>query len=329
MTEAPLRIPDIDALARPAVLPHPRAMESHKETEAVYDPQLWELEYVTCRYLGRVSEQTLRTRYDDIVRNMRTIISEDRHVIPIRSFLSSWYWYRKEHQTRLEFALRKLPLNRALPVIAKRDLSAAPARPRHPNGGDVLFRYGERKWLDELVQFGRLRIKATRDYALMENDPARKDDEQVKHSYSAGEYVTITLPGGRTSRPISDLFHSATGTDYYVYCVANDWDPDLFSDFKADTCVVIHNSEEFARRLSLAASSKLGNWYFHYNPVEYFDTYERQAGERIDHAMSKDFRFAYQREFRFLWAGMGRSATGFIDLELGTLEDIASLTSRP
>jgi hypothetical protein len=329
MTETMLQIPHIDALPRAAVLPHPRAMESHKETNATYDPQLWELEYATRRYLGRVNEETLRTRYDDIVRNMQTIIREDRHVIPIRSFLSSWYWYRKEHQTRLEFALRKLPLHRASPVIAMRDLSVGPARPRHPNGGDVLFRYGERKWLEELVKFGRLRIKAARDYALTEGDAARRDDEQIKHSYSPGEYVTLTLPDGRTSRPIGDLLHSATGTDYYVYCVANDWDPDLFSDFRADACVVIHNAKDFARRLSSAASSRLGNWYFHYNPVEYFDTYERQAHERIDNAMSKDFRFAYQRETRFLWAGMGQSATGFIDLDPGPLKDIASITSRP
>jgi hypothetical protein len=329
MTETTLRIPDIQALPRPAILPHSRSMASHKENETTYDPQMWELEYVLRRYLGRVDEQALRARYDAIARNMRAIISEDRHVIPIQSFLSSWYWYRKEHQTRLEFALRKLPLDRELPVIAERDLRAAPARPRHPNGGDVLFRYGERKWLHELVQSGRLRIKAARDYALIENDPARKDDEVVKHSYSPGEYVRFTLPDGRTSRPIGDLRYSVTGTDYYVYCVANDWDPDLFSAFNADACVVIHKAEEFARRFNAAAFSKLGDWYFHYGPVEYFDTHERRPHERIDNAMSKDFRFAYQRETRFVWAGRGRRAAGFIDLELGPLKDIASLTGRP
>lgn len=329
MTKAALRIAHIDELPRPGALPNPRAMETHKETEAAYDARLWELEYVTRRYLRQVNEQTLRARYDDIVRNMQAIISEERHVIPIWSFLSSWYWYRKEHQTRLEFALRKLSLHRALPVIAKRDLSAAPARSRHPNSGEVLFRYDKREWLHELVQFGRLRVKAAREYALMEDDPARRDDEQVKHSYSPGEYVTVTFPDGRTSRPIGDLHYRATGIDYYAYCVANEWDPDLFSDFKSDACVVIHNVEEFARRLSSAASPRLRNWYFHYNPIEYFDTYERQPHERIDNAMSKDFRFAYQRETRFLWAGIGQSAAGFIDLDLGPLKDIASLTSRP
>jgi len=319
------KLPCLDRLPLPGVLPDPRALAPHKESATNYDPESWEVEYVAHRYLGRLDEPTLRTRYDNILRNMQAIVSSDRHVIPIRSFLSSWYWYRKEHQTRAEFSMRGLPLHRGLPIIATRDLSAAPARPGGPNKGDVLFRYGKRKRLKEMVEFGRLRITAARDYALIENDPARHDDELVKHRYSPGEYVTITLPDGSTSKPIGDLRTSVSGTDYFVYCVANDWDPDLFADFKAEACAVIRNPEEFARRMKTAAST-LHDWYFHYNPVEYFDTHERWQHEHIDNAMSKDFRFAYQRETRFLWAGMGRPAIGVIDLELGSLSDIATYT---
>lgn len=322
------RIPQIDRLPLPRVLPHPRALASGRESETNYHPDLWELEYIPHRYLGRVNEDDLRVRYDSIVRNMRTLISGERHVIPIRSFLSSWYWYRKEHLTRLEFKIRGLPLHRALPVVEVRDLSAAPARPRSPNACDVLFRYGERYWLKQMIEFGKVRIKAARIYTEMENDLARRDDELMKHTYIPGEYVTITLPDGREVRPIGDVKASVTGTDYFMYCVANDWDPELFADFKADACVVIHDPDEFARRLK-AAATVLQDWDFHYNPVEYFDTYERRRHEYIDNAMSKDFRFAYQRETRFLWAGFGRSAAGFIDLDLGPLADIATYTEYP
>lgn len=45
--------------------------------------------------------------------------------------------------------------------------------------------------------------------------------------------------------------------------------------------------------------------------------------------MSKDFRFAYQREYRFLFAGFGKQATGAQYLELGSLRDIAELHLRP
>jgi hypothetical protein len=140
-------------------------VKSWGENENSYEPEFWEFQYQLYRYLGRIGEDELIARYDDIVRNLRAIVSDDRHVIPVISFLSSWYWYRKEHQTRYEFALRKNPLARTLPVLGNKDLSAAPTRPRSPNAADVLFRYGSKKRLQELVEFGKMRISAAREYS--------------------------------------------------------------------------------------------------------------------------------------------------------------------
>jgi hypothetical protein len=323
-------MPEIQSLLLPTVLPRTDAMKLWGHNETAYEPEFWEFQYRVHRYLGRVSDDALRARYDALVRNIQSIVSNDRNVIPVISFLSSWYWYRKEHQTRFEFFLRNLPLHRPLPVITQHDLSSAPARPRGPKAGDVLFRYGERKWLQGLLDFGRLRMKSAEEYALMEKDPARQDDERVKHSYSPGEYVTITMPDGRQVRPTSDLKYGASGTDYFLYCVSMDWDPHLFDDFLGtDCCVVIKSPDEFARRLERAAANLLPGWYFHHCPIEYFDTHERRSKERIDNAMSKDFRFAYQREYRFLFAGFGKVAAGYVDLELGPLHDIAELHMRP
>lgn len=321
---------NIPILALPSVLPAPEAIRSWKQTKTDYEPECWEFQYEIYRYLGRVSDDILRARYDSIVHNMHAIISDDRNVIPLISFLSSWYWYRKEHQTRYEFSLRNLPLDRPLPVIGRRNLNGAPARPRSPNAGDVLFRYGERKWLQGLVDHGRLRMRSAAEYALLEKDTARQDDENVKHSYSPGQYVTLTMPDGRQVRPTSDLKYSTSGTDYFLYCVSMDWDPLLFDEFSpADCCVVIKNPDEFGRRLERATADRLQGWYFHHCPIEYFDTHERRLRERIDNAMSKDFRFAYQKEYRFLFAGLGQAAIGHIDLELGSLRDIAELHTLP
>jgi len=323
-------MPNIQTLPLPSVLPHPDAIKSWKQTKTDYESECWQFQYEIHRYLGRITDDELRTRYDNILRNMHAIISDDRNVIPIHSFLSSWYWYRTEHQTRYEFALRNLPLHRPLPVIAERNLGRAPVRPCNPNVGDVLFRYGERKWLQQLIDFGRLRMRSAREYASMEKDPARQDDERVKRSYSPGQYVTITMPNGQQVRPIGDLKYETSGTDYFLYCVSLDWDPGLFDEFpNTDSCVIIKQPDEFARRLENAGRRLLPGWRFHHCPIEYFDTHVRRTNERIDNAMSKDFRFAYQKEYRFLFAGFGRPATGFIDLELGPLHDISELHPRP
>ncbi len=319
----------IDRLSLPNVLPHPRTLESSTQNKHFYHPDFWELEYQRYRYLGRVTDHELTLRYSHIVRNMRAIISDDRHVIPIRSFLSSWYWFRKEHQTRYEFALRKLPFNEKLPLLSNAS-SAAPARPGSPNAADILFRYGSKKWLQDFVTFGKIRITAAREYSLLEKDPARQDNELVKDAFMPGAYTKITTADGRELKIIGDLKQSVHGADYFVYCVSCDWNESLFDDFNADCCVVIRNPNEFSRRLELAAQSQLHGWYFHHNPVEYFDPYERKHKQSFDNAMSKDFRFAYQKEYRFLWASFeGFSATGFQVLEIGPLNDIAELHLRP
>jgi hypothetical protein len=304
-------------------------MKSGNENEVMYDPKMWEMQYLAYRYLKNIEDKAIFKRYDDIIRNMRAIVSDDRSIIPIGSFLSSWYWYRKEHHIRLEIALRGGFLNPKMPAVCKRDLSRAPARPQYPNGGDVLFRYDKKEHLEKLIQFGCLRIRAAKEFNLFENDRARRDNEQIKRRYLPRDYVKITLANGAKVRPLSDISCSVSVTDYFMFCVSNDWDPDLFLEFGANACVVILDPDEFSRRISAAASKKLEGWYFYYGPVEYFDPYERRRHEWIDNAMSKDFRFAYQRETRFLWAGMGRSATGIVELELGPLDDIAVLTDGP
>src|ERR1051326_6733172 len=98
---------EIESLPLPATLPHPDAMKSWGHNKASYEPEIWEFEYRAHRYLGRVSDDELHVRYDSIARNMQSIVSADRDVIPIITFLSSWYWYRKEHQARFEFHCRR------------------------------------------------------------------------------------------------------------------------------------------------------------------------------------------------------------------------------
>jgi hypothetical protein len=72
-------------------------------------------------------------------------------------------------------------------------------------------------------------------------------------------------------------------------------------------------------------------WFFHHNPIEYFDPYDVPRGVRVDSAMCKDFRYAYQREYRFLWFPLkGDKVEEFQDIPpLGSIEDIADLYPAP
>jgi hypothetical protein len=60
--------------------------------------------------------------------------------------------------------------------------------------------------------------------------------------------------------------------------------------------------------------------------VCYFDPYEWKSHAPFDAALCKDFRFAYQREYRFVWIPPpGQGATGYKELKVGSLSESAEL----
>lgn len=257
---------------------------------------------------------------------MTMLVSSERDLIPINSFLSSWYWFRKEHQTRLEFALRHIDLPVEAPVDVHFDNAhaGAPVRPRHPNAGDVIFRYGKRSHIEGIVHDGAIRISPASSYKAMEDDTALQDTEESKASFQQGERTRITSHAEGRIPGMDDDELTASSTDYYVFCASCDWDRNLFTSFDgADACLIIKDVEEFGRRLESAASARLSGWRCFHGPVHYFDPYERVGYERINLGISKDFKYAYQREYRFLWMPLDDQPTyGPLDLNLGNVGEL-------
>jgi len=319
----------VNKLILPTSLPHPEAIKSFRDNRHSYDPEFWELEYQSYRYLENVATDALNDRYLSIFRNMKSLVSRDRDIIPIQSFLSSWYWFRKEHQTRLEYHLRGTSPSIQIPQAEIFDFKAqgAPVRPKHPNAGDVLFRYDKKQFLEAIAKEGSIRIRPASDFFPVENDEARQDQELLKRSFLPGRYSKVTAQDGKQLKIIGDIQQDVTFPNYYVFCMACDWDQNLISAFDgSDACLVIRDTDKFFERIQFAGKKSLHGWYFHHNPVNYFDPYERIKNEHIDPAMSKDFKFAYQREYRFLWfSPEGIQPNGFIFLNLGDLQDIAEV----
>ena len=266
-----LRMLRVSTLHLPESLPHSEAIRSYGDNRHNYEPVFWELQYQLLRYLEKVPDRLLIERYKDILRNMRVLISRERDIIPIQSFLSSWYWFRKEHQTRLEFSLREISLPVALPlsIVFNNECMGAPVRSRHPNAGDVLFRYDKRTHIENLVHKGQIRIRPASDFRQMEGDMARQDEECSKKSFLAGTRTRIIGHDGRNIPFIGCVEKTVSMPDYYVFCMSCDWDDEFFSDFgDVDTCLVIKDAERFACRIEIAAAPQLPGWYFHHNPVE-------------------------------------------------------------
>lgn len=314
-TIRPLQLPD--------VYPTDAAMSSWKQSKFHYEPEFWEFEYQTHRYLSNLSLPDLRQRYIGIAKNLVYLVSPERHVIPLNTFLSSWYWYRKEYQTRLELHIRGQELPIDLPVPTTLERGGGPRRPRHPNAGDILYRFANEERVAELAQHGALRMWCANFYAKLEKDIARQDEEMTKVSFLNGNCATVTTLDGKSIPIIGDIKSSYSGPPYYLLCMSCDWDRRLLSEFNVDRCAVIYDVNEFARRLERSASELMPGCLFHHNPVEYFDPYELPPRSFVRHCNSKDFRFAYQREYRFLLmhpeAEPGEQE--FLDIKMGQMTD--------
>ena len=186
-----------------------------------YEPEFWEFQYQCYRYLERAPDTEIVTRYEDILRNMRALVSRDRDVIPIQSFLSSWYLFRKEHQTRLEFLLRNVepPIQPPTDVVFDNVALGAPARPAHPNAGDVLFRYDQRTHIERIATDGLIRIRPASGFKTLEDDRARQDDECKKKAFLPGAHTRITTRDGTAIPILEDAEKTTSMPDYYAFCM--------------------------------------------------------------------------------------------------------------
>ena len=300
-------------------------MQSWNQNKHSYHPDFWELEYVSYRYLSGLSNEALLDRYRSIIMNMRAYTDRKRDLIPLNSYQSSWYWFRKEHQTRLEFALRNIK-SPALPRELQLTTGMGPSHPSVPNGTEVIFRYGKRDYMQPMVEYGRIRVSPAQMYKSDENNTARKDDEMRKDTYLPRLYTRIVQKDGDEINVIGDVKRTVGGPQYHLVCLSCVWDTQLFDEFEADVCVEITNPKEFTRRMELGGQSVFQDWYFYDNPVIYFDPYETPDNRHIIPGGSKDFRLAYQSEYRYLWSNIeGDEVQGIQFVNIGPSQDIMTM----
>jgi hypothetical protein len=315
----------IPSLKLPGILPHERAIKSWGQNIHDYEAEFWEFQYEIYRYQKNLSDEKVVNRYKEMCRNFRVLTGRERHVIPINTFLSSWYWYRKEHQTRYELFQRGIPL--PSPIPEPRRSIKKPFCPKGPNSCDILFRYGHFKYMQGFVEKGKIRISPASAYRDgFELDP-RTDDELNKHRWELGDHIRIRTQTGKEQPIIGDLKRTVSApNNYYTLCVSTDFEPTMFELFGYDSCVVIKNPKEFAARLERVTRSILPGWYFLDCPIEYFDPHEPNRTQLFTATMCKDFSYAYQMEYRFLWDPLDKtSAKDHIEVNLGPLRDICEL----
>lgn len=174
---------------------------------------------------------------------------------------------------------------------------------------------------------GEFRLVPASEYGELKDDKARQDNELVREHVSSGGNVRITHAAtGKQIPVIGDItYRDEIGTDYYTLCLSSSWDLLLFDEFRgSDSCLVIHNPEEFCERVHFYAERQLKNWAGIDAAISYL------IGSQLGPAFSKPWKYLAQKEWRFAWHPpdkIEKLPVSFI--HIGSIEKIAEIVFRP
>ena len=102
------------------------------------------------------------------------------------------------------------------------------------------------------------------------------------------------------------------------------WDKELFDLLApADSCLIIHNTEEFGERLHRAVQRTLPSWAGIDGAVEY------GVRAALGSAFSKSSAEAHEQEWQFAWRAMGpQMSLNPVTIKIGSIEQFAELRDR-
>jgi hypothetical protein len=305
------------------------ATESNPAATRLRLRTLWDEEYASDPYLHHLTVEQLQERLVDITANMPFV---DRGAFPHE--LEETEWEELLEHVRSEYARRGERVEEGNQAINVPDpwprlAEAKRAFGEYPGPPGQLFKFGDSQYLEPLLKTGTLKIFPASSYAAPSMRRSRRDDELARSVLldpRTTRVQRVGLDGVRRPLAVSGSIRRTmrSSTDYYVWCTTTGFDPRLFDDFTANSCLIIHDGLAFGNRIHAAIERRLPGWYGADKLVRYFDPLRPEW--RVLSTLHKDFRFSYQREYRFLWNPGARIARlDPVDIVLDSLEDIASL----
>lgn len=189
-----------------------------------------------------------------------------------------------------------------------------------------LYKYIPRQFSDGFIRHGAIKIGTLYEYRKTENyNPAIADADEGSF------YTEFELPGGgevdlgRTT-PEADFFRKhllrpdqqfsnvkmvladgariisrSNSEDLYVFCCSAQFSASTMAEFGCDACIEISNAHAFVNAVSHAIRHKaslLGFGQVHYLSK----TTHYRTPHQLHPAVMKDQKYAYQCEWRALWA---------------------------
>jgi hypothetical protein len=194
-----------------------------------------------------------------------------------------------------------------------------------------LLRFGTKQYMRELYETGGLLFQEASTFRLADNLSVRDDELTLLMKRYIPKDELHLIPGAPDPKTIKErgvgLNFSLSCPDFLVLCMTDTANLRLISDWSAEAVVVIHDPTEFTRRLKNAANElvkRAGGDVLEAGKVRYIDPYFPL--DHPDVVFCKHYKFAYQREFRFVVRGTNKLELAERKLEIGCIKDIADLT---
>ena len=267
----------------------------------------WRKMYLSNRYLSSLSVHDLEKRLDDILKNL-LIFSKDGSPSfdqsnPRNGLLKIFIHLKEELSKRdisidLKTEARKYSekyqnIVKALNVSINRKLVE----------GKYLVIFGLKKYFEQTIKFGKIQIKPASAYDDCDLIESVRDDElsqklilpkgtKLKMKNSSGEFKELRVIGNISSS-------NKYPTDFYIYCMSTTYQPRLFDDFKADSCILVYDFPMFKEKILNYLKTYYSDWLILSNNVRYFDPIN--PPELLDLPFNKHFRYWYQSEFRIVF----------------------------
>ncbi|CAI3792521.1 hypothetical protein [Rheinheimera sp. MM224] len=195
----------------------------------------------------------------------------------------------------------------------------------------LLLRFSSYQFMDELINDGGLFLQSASAYKMQENISIKDDELKLTLtrylSKSDAEDAAKILRGLSGISYMKSLEYTVTSPDYLVLCLTDAINYRMIADWNAEAAVIIHNPDEFYKRLTHTTKDLRRNkMKLECGNVRYVDPYfDSYAIKAEDLPFCKSFKFAYQSEYRFVIRNSENLSNQDRKLFLGPLTDIATL----
>ncbi len=300
--------------------------------------EAWRAAYRANRYLKNASIEGLERRSHDITSNMMDV--NDRGQIGPGEMGRSTVWIELWTHILEELALRQVPFGGAnLMTPEQFPWISHPDPPRglrilgkNKIGPQDIVRLGQREHIKDAMNYGRFRIAPAASYSDPSLNPAIQDDELSVTAIRSGDSAIVhaidpaTGKQGMRIPTVGEItFSRSMNENFYVICMTAGYSPRLLDDFGANAILIIRNVNRFILRLEKAVKSVRPELMMAANVVHYYDPYRVRPND-IDPFYAKNFKYAYQKEYRFIWhtPNLPLNSEPFF-VEIGQMREIADI----